>query len=169
MGDLSATLGDDKRDKIRRVRFNTSVRMVLIPTTAEYRLSGLSDDLWWNNSDYKDFKDAAVAELRQYLLENSKVDAKTALNLLYQPGMKCEQESSDRYPQLSAVAEHSPRMPYSDANAPHSVVLIAREPLPKTPRTQVITAASEPESALLDPLMLLRPVELPTPREVAWV
>mmetsp|Transcript_11481 Transcript_11481/g.15810 ORF Transcript_11481/g.15810 Transcript_11481/m.15810 type:complete len:250 (-) Transcript_11481:294-1043(-) len=69
----------------RRLRFNSSVHVILIPTVEEYRTAGLGDEMWWCDSDYKNFKESAVDELRRYLHENSKVDSKMALKHLYQP------------------------------------------------------------------------------------
>lgn len=59
--------------------------MILIPTVDEYRSAGLGDLMWWSEVDYKSFKESAVEELRRYLQENSKTDAKSALKILYQP------------------------------------------------------------------------------------
>lgn len=85
-----ATTGDlnnngDSIARARRLRFNSSVHVILIPTVEEYRTAGLGDEMWWCDTDYKHFKDSAVDELRRYLHENSKVDAKVALKNLYQP------------------------------------------------------------------------------------
>lgn len=74
------------KDKSCRINFNNAVRVVLIPTREEYRAAGLSDVMWWDDSDYKNFKDSALTELRNLVQKRgSKLDTKTALMILYQP------------------------------------------------------------------------------------
>ena len=67
-----------------RVKFNTAVRVVLIPTVSEYRNARLADALWWADQDYKHFKDTALAELRDYLLQHPQHNSKAAISYLYQ-------------------------------------------------------------------------------------
>ena len=66
------------------LRFDTAVRVILIPTRKEYRAAGLGDLLWWSDRDYNSFKGSAVMELR-VILSLHDVDPKTALKRLYQP------------------------------------------------------------------------------------
>jgi hypothetical protein len=73
------------KDKSCKINFNNAVRVVLIPTREEYRAAGLSDVMWWDDSDYKSFKDSALTELRNLVQKRGKMDTKTALSILYQP------------------------------------------------------------------------------------
>jgi len=41
--------------------------------------------MWWEDKDYAIFKESALAELRNLVLQRGKMDTKTALNILYQP------------------------------------------------------------------------------------
>lgn len=67
-----------------KVKFNTAVRVVLIPTIDEYRAARLSDALWWADPDYKNFKDSALMELRTYLNSHPYLNSKEAISHLYQ-------------------------------------------------------------------------------------
>jgi hypothetical protein len=67
-----------------RVKFNTAVRVVLIPTVAEYRTARLAEALWWADPDYKNFKESALAELREYLNAHPQQNSKSAISHLYQ-------------------------------------------------------------------------------------
>ena len=87
-GDLNCTSTIDSFERSRRVRFNSAVHVILIPTVEEYRSAGLDEQMWWCEIDYKKFKESAVEELRRYLHENSRADAKSALKILYQPDSK---------------------------------------------------------------------------------
>jgi hypothetical protein len=87
-GDLNCISTIDSYERSRRVRFNSAVHVILIPTVEEYRSAGLDEQMWWCEIDYKKFKESAVEELRRYLHENSRADAKSALKILYQPDSK---------------------------------------------------------------------------------
>jgi hypothetical protein len=71
----------------RRLRWNTGVRVILIPTRDEYEINGIGDWIWWREQDYIDFKMAAVHELRE-IMRVKRVDSRTAIALLYQPKSK---------------------------------------------------------------------------------
>ncbi len=71
-------------DEKRKLKFDSAVKVILIPTRTEYKAAGLGEVLWWTDKDYSCFKGSALTELRVHLsFEN--VDPKTALKRLYQP------------------------------------------------------------------------------------
>jgi len=41
--------------------------------------------MWWEDSDYSEFKESAMNELRNLVQARGKLDTKTALTILYQP------------------------------------------------------------------------------------
>lgn len=136
-----ATTGDlnnsgDCIGRARRLRFNSSVHVILIPTVEEYRTAGLGEDMWWCDIDYKSFKDSAVDELRRYLHENSKVDAKMALKYLYQPemgsGADCSCASSQS-PHNSVFISNKSEMTnvFNSAIAPLAIPQISPDMLPQ--------------------------------------
>ena len=94
-GDLNSISTIDSYDRSRRVKFNSAVHVILIPTVEEYRTAGLDEQMWWCDIDYKKFKESAVEELRRFLQENSRSDAKSALKMLYQP--ECKDSTSSLY------------------------------------------------------------------------
>ena len=69
-----------------KVRWNTSIRVILIPTRTEYSDARLAQELWWNEDDYSVFKRAAVDELR-VAMKLLQVDSRTALRTMYQPAV----------------------------------------------------------------------------------
>ena len=73
---------DDKRKK---VRFNPSVRVILIPTVAEYRAVCLGSLLWWDQEFYATFKKSAVSELLLFMTSHPSFTAKLCIKMLYQP------------------------------------------------------------------------------------
>lgn len=87
-GDLhtNASSSASNQNKVKdKITFNNAVRVVLIPTRDEYRAAGLSDVMWWEDSDYSNFKESAMNELKNLVQARGKMDTKTALNILYQP------------------------------------------------------------------------------------
>jgi len=71
-------------NSMKQVRFSAAVRVILIPTVAEYRQVGLANQMWWTDCDYTEFKQSAVCELRAYMMEHSSKDSKAAIKALYQ-------------------------------------------------------------------------------------
>lgn len=68
-----------------KVRFNTAIRVILIPTVSEYRQAGLGDLMWWDESHYKEFKMSAITELKLHMLHHPGLDSKSAIKDMYQP------------------------------------------------------------------------------------
>mmetsp|Transcript_29190 Transcript_29190/g.29542 ORF Transcript_29190/g.29542 Transcript_29190/m.29542 type:complete len:411 (+) Transcript_29190:21-1253(+) len=87
----------DKKLSQRKLKFDTKVRVILIPTRDEYYDIGLGESLWWMSSDYAAFKQSAGMEFRA-MLSLCNMDAKAAIALMYQ--------SDVSYNKLTASAAH---------------------------------------------------------------
>ena len=73
-----------EKEEKKKVRFQTSVRVILIPSRPEYIAAGLLPVLWWEKSDFPLFKTAAVSEVISLMqLQNIK-NCKEAMKMLYQ-------------------------------------------------------------------------------------
>jgi hypothetical protein len=107
----------------KRVRYETSVRVVLIPTRDEYVEAGLQNDLWWEDTDYTVFKNSAVRELKALMTLKRLTNSKEALTLLYQPGFHIEIE--DISP--TVVATPPPMKVSSDDAAPGALAIQQEE------------------------------------------
>ena len=68
----------------RKVRFQTSVRVILIPSRPEYIAAGLLPVLWWEKSDFPLFKTAAVSEVISLMQLRNIKNCKEAMKVLYQ-------------------------------------------------------------------------------------
>ena len=81
-----------KMDKtiIRKVRFQTSVRVILIPSRPEYIAAGLLPVLWWEKSDFPLFKTAAVSEVISIMQLRNIKNCKDAMRLLYQTDLRSD-------------------------------------------------------------------------------
>ena len=75
---------------IRKVRFQTSVRVILIPSRPEYIAAGLLPVLWWEKSDFPLFKTAAVSEVISIMQLRNIKNCKDAMRLLYQTDLRPE-------------------------------------------------------------------------------
>mmetsp|Transcript_22392 Transcript_22392/g.37452 ORF Transcript_22392/g.37452 Transcript_22392/m.37452 type:complete len:158 (+) Transcript_22392:76-549(+) len=67
--------------KAKKVSFNLSVGVILIPCIKEYKEAQIFDCLWWNPKDFKVFQGAAASAFRQFMLLNALSDKKKALKL----------------------------------------------------------------------------------------
>jgi hypothetical protein len=79
-----------KVSKKRGVRFQSQVKVILIPCRTEYVDANLVIALWWSDSDYISFKSSAVKELKALMLKKS-IKSKEAIHMLYQTGIDCEE------------------------------------------------------------------------------
>jgi hypothetical protein len=77
---------------VKHVRFNDTVRIILVPCRQEYRQKLLHNLVWWSSSDYSSFKNQARDEILMYI-KTKKCDLKTAISLLYQFG--CPDDPND--------------------------------------------------------------------------
>jgi hypothetical protein len=64
--------------------FSARVHIILIPSINEYEAAGLASFLWWNDDDYKDFKQSALNEVKDFMIVKSINDSKEAIRILYQ-------------------------------------------------------------------------------------
>ncbi len=80
-------------EKRKKVKFDTAVKVVLIPTVEEYRKAELGNLLWWDAADYIAFKESALEELRHYIFHHPLMNTKEAIFELYQKGL-CEVSSA---------------------------------------------------------------------------
>eukprot|EP01006_Ploeotia_vitrea_P041642 TRINITY_DN66558_c10_g1_i1.p1 TRINITY_DN66558_c10_g1~~TRINITY_DN66558_c10_g1_i1.p1 ORF type:complete len:289 (-),score=-6.38 TRINITY_DN66558_c10_g1_i1:97-963(-) len=72
----------NKKVNKKKLRFNKNVKVILIPTRNEYNDAGLSNSIWWNLNDYNEMKFDAAKDIIT-IIKSEKVDAKTAMNILY--------------------------------------------------------------------------------------
>jgi hypothetical protein len=71
----------------RKVRFQSQVRVVLIPCRTEYSAADLAQFLWWEEADFAFFKNSAINELKELMrFRNERLTTKEAIKILYQPG-----------------------------------------------------------------------------------
>jgi hypothetical protein len=66
------------------VKFNSALRVVLIPSRGEYKSAGLCPELWWTSSDYFMFQQSAHSEIR-LLSAYENINLNAARKKLYQP------------------------------------------------------------------------------------
>jgi hypothetical protein len=96
MNRLWATTGnlqDHKQDifgnKLKPVMFSARVHVILVPSITDYESAGLTNDLWWKDDDYTQFKQSALKEVRNFMIEKSITNSKDAIKILYQ-NMDCD-------------------------------------------------------------------------------
>ena len=74
-------------EKVKKVTFQSLIRVILIPSKDEYVRADLFDALWWRELDYASFKLSAFGELKSLMLSRNIKSSKEAINLLYQPSV----------------------------------------------------------------------------------
>lgn len=72
-------------DPRRGVSFNSTLKLVLIPSRGEFKRAGMYEALWWTSVDFLQFQAAANSEIRM-LASYEGIGAKLARFKLYQPG-----------------------------------------------------------------------------------
>ena len=77
----------DAEASCRRVGFDQSVRVILIPSRDEYRKVGLYGALWWSGFEFSQFQASAHNEIRALALEEG-IGARAARRKLYQPSLE---------------------------------------------------------------------------------
>lgn len=88
-GKVNVGSGDSKQSVDpagRRVGFDQSVRVILIPSRDEYRKVGLYGALWWSGFEFSQFQASAHNEIRALALEEG-IGARAARRKLYQPSL----------------------------------------------------------------------------------
>jgi hypothetical protein len=70
----------------KKVKFNSIVKAILIPSAREYKLYQLASDLWWEKEDYMNFRMSANREIYELMLKyHGLMDYKDAQRILFQP------------------------------------------------------------------------------------
>ena len=70
----------------KRVRFSCIVNAILIPCINDYKLYDLQNHIWWNNTDYINFKRSANHDIFTLMQKHpGYMNYKDAQNILYQP------------------------------------------------------------------------------------
>lgn len=67
----------------KKVTFHNTAFVVLIPTVDEYRQAQLDNQLWWNESDFLEFKISAAKEVKEFMKTVPHLDAKGAMKLYF--------------------------------------------------------------------------------------
>lgn len=97
----------------RSIRFNSAVKVVLIPARVDYEVAELSKSLWWDHTDYEVFKTDAVSELKSVMVMY-KMNGKDASIYLYQQDMDSDVAGSIAAPKeplpMSTAGEKTPGM-----------------------------------------------------------
>ena len=76
------------------VSFSNTKYMHIIPTRKEIIDSNLSNDLWWSNNDYMQFRFEALNELMEIKHKHPNINRQQSMKLLYQPGNICYDEAN---------------------------------------------------------------------------
>lgn len=72
-------------EKIRkRIRFDSMVRVTLIPSINEYKDAGLHLFLWCSQNELQCYKDSAYQDIKDYMLANNCNDFAQAMKTLFQ-------------------------------------------------------------------------------------
>jgi len=74
----------------KRVGFESTALVILIPQRVEYVSAGLSSSVWWSRASYYNFIIEAREEVNDYVIKNSST-TKEAVRALYQPEEELEQ------------------------------------------------------------------------------
>jgi hypothetical protein len=87
---------DHEAKQDRSIRFNTSVKVVLIPAREDYERAELSRALWWGEHDYECFKTDAVNELKATMVAYH-LSGRDASIVLYQ-GLEADRNAPPKTP-----------------------------------------------------------------------
>ena len=78
----------------KNVTFSNTKYMHIIPTRKELIEENLSNDLWWSNNDYIQFRFEALNEMMEIKEKHPNINRQQSLKLLYQPGNICYDEAN---------------------------------------------------------------------------
>lgn len=81
--DLQGAKRDIHGKKLKSVMFSGRVHVVLIPSISEYVSAGLADVIWWADEEYKNFKQGALMEVKEFMENSHITDSKEAVKKLY--------------------------------------------------------------------------------------
>jgi hypothetical protein len=88
-GNLQEHKQDIFGNKLKPVMFSARVHVILVPSITDYESAGLTNDLWWKDDDYTQFKQSALKEVRNFMIEKAITNSKDAIKILYQ-NMDCD-------------------------------------------------------------------------------
>lgn len=148
-GDLGTNTVSEHSKSSRSVSFDSTARVILVPSRKEYKDHGLVPDLWYEEKDYKSFKQSALSELQAALSEKSS-DMKAALRDLYQPTPSEEARAS-----MSLVAENINQIQSTETDAATPSVSQILHFLNATPYHQTAHKTDTRSDASLHPLGLM--------------
>eukprot|EP01035_Chromulina_nebulosa_P016997 gene16997-22496_t len=74
----------DENIRESKVKFNSSLRVILIPSRIDYRSADLIPSLWWSINDYRNFQQSAYSEIRLFSVSEG-IPMDEARKMLYQP------------------------------------------------------------------------------------
>lgn len=66
-----------------KVRFFSTIEVVLIPSRIEYQEANLNTELWFNDEEFQVIRQETINELNQFLQENPHYSKREALNKIY--------------------------------------------------------------------------------------
>ncbi len=99
----------------KRITFHQSVKVILIPTRNEYKAASLLKDLWWDDSDYREFKTSTIKEIKSVMMRDF-VDSRTACDILNQYKMNCLNDSLTTNNTENFRSNGLELIPYQDPN-----------------------------------------------------
>ena len=79
------TIPFNQCEKKKKVRFDSTVYITLVPERKEFINCGIASSIWWSKEEHNSFVCDARQELKSYMTDNA-VDNKEATKRLYQPG-----------------------------------------------------------------------------------
>lgn len=66
-----------------KVSFHPTAFVVLIPTSHEYHRAGLGNSLWWDEMDYREFKQSAMNEMKHFVQKYPDADCAQIFKMYY--------------------------------------------------------------------------------------
>jgi hypothetical protein len=160
--------GDNNNSSKKYVKFSTLVKVCLIPTRAE--LSHLFPELYWTKNQCNDFKNDALAEIKDFV-EKEDCSMKLAVQQLYQPGQEPELENLNHDLVISPINLTNKRTPSEDQPS-SSASAKSREP--EGSAAESITVAAKADGLFrygktyLELVNSLRPSATHTTHRPAW-
>jgi hypothetical protein len=80
------------------VSFHPTAFVVLIPTSHEYHRAGLGQSLWWDEIDYREFKQSAMNEMKDFVQKYPEADCAQIFKMYYDTLMANEDKCADKSP-----------------------------------------------------------------------
>lgn len=78
------------RKSSNKVSFHPTAFVVLIPTSHEYHRAGLGQSLWWDEMDYREFKQSAMNEMKDFVQKYPNADCAQIFKMYYDTLMSDE-------------------------------------------------------------------------------